>query len=249
MSHVRSRRPWLCLAAAAIIAGCGTTEITSRWHTGDAGPSQGGAGGGPASTFDDRRLNGTVSNDAEYFSLRLRIVNPDVQRIVMHDGITWWFDSEGGAKRSFGIRYPLSAPRPAGGGEAQDAGGLLLNSPGEIELFAGEKEHQRMSILATGGIEAAVRWQGDTLVYDLRVPLTASAVHPFGIGAGRGSFIGVGAVTTATQAGAEPPIGRQDNDGEGGFGGGRTGGGSRPSGGPRTQPLNLWIKVRLATAP
>ncbi|HMK38400.1 MAG TPA: hypothetical protein VK569_03605, partial [Bacteroidota bacterium] len=115
--------------------------------------------------------------------------------------------------------------------------------------FTGEKEHERMNILATGGIAAGIRWQGDTLIYDMTVPLASGAAHPFGIDAGRGSVMGLGAVTTGPQAGAEPPIGHQDNDGEGGFGGGRTGGGSRPAGGPRTQPLSLWIKVRLAAAP
>jgi len=48
--------------------------------------------------------------------------------------------------------------------------GSNAKSPTELELFTGENEHRRMSILATGGIEAGFHRERDTLVYELRVP-------------------------------------------------------------------------------
>jgi hypothetical protein len=130
-----------------------------------------------------------------------------------------------------------------------------VTSPAELELFTGENEHLRMSIIATGGIEAGFRRERDTLVYELRVPLSASATHPFGIGAGRGAVIGLGVVTSTLRGATELPIDRHETDGEpergfggrrSGGGGGRGRGGSSPEAGPRTEQLNLWMKVRLA---
>ena len=256
----------LFTAALTLLAGCGTTEIASRWRSGTPDFSGPGAGGAASSsTFEDKRMSGTVFNDSEYIYIGLRTNNPDLQRLVSREGITWWFDREGGGKKTFGIHYPVAGPRqrPPEGVEERDGALPLMDQPMdkeepvkaplELEVFTGEKEHQRMSILATGGIEARIRRRMDTLVYELRVPLAAGASHPFGIGAGRGAVIGLGAVTSALSGTGNLPVDRQENEGEGGFGGRRSGGGSgrarpvsRPDAGNRAEQLNLWMKVRLA---
>jgi hypothetical protein len=258
----------LFAAPLALLAGCGTTEIASHWRSRDPGFSESGAGW-PASpsTFDDKRISGAISNDSEYIYIRFRTTNRDMQRLVLREGITWWFDREGGGKKLFGIRYPVAAPgqRPPDGTDEREGAPPLMErpmdreepvkAPTELELFTGENEHQRMSILATGGIEAGFHRQRDTLVYELRVPLTAGQAHPFGIGVSRGALIGLGAVTSAIRGTSDPPVDRQEPEGEpeGGFGGRRSGGGggrprggTRPDAGPRSEQLNLWIKVRLA---
>ncbi|HEX7573609.1 MAG TPA: hypothetical protein VF514_10985 [Bacteroidota bacterium] len=257
----------LYAAAMMLLAGCGTTEFASHWRSSD--PDFYGPGAGWAtSTFDDRRLSGTVFNDSEYVYIGLRTNNRELQRLVLHEGITWWFDREGGGKRSFGVHYPAPAPgqRPQEGPEERDAAPPSLErpmdreesirAPAELELFTGENEHQRMSILATGGIDAKFHKERDTLVYELRVPLAAGATHPFGIGVSRGAVIGLGAVASSLRGAADLPLDRQEKEGEpeGGFGsrrsgggGGRARGGSRPEGGPRTEQLNLWMRVRLAS--
>jgi hypothetical protein len=253
-------------AAVTLLAGCGTTEIASNWRSSDPG-FYGPDARRAATTFDDRRISGTVFNDSEYVYIGLRTNNRELQRLVVHEGITWWFDREGGGKRSFGIHYPVAAPgqRPREGTEERDVAPPslerpmdreeLMKSPAELELFMGENEHQRMSILATGGIEAKFHMQRDTLVYELRVPLAPGATHPFGIGVSRGGAIGLGAVTSSLRGAADLPFDRQEKEGEpeGGLGGRRGGGrarpGSRPEGGPRTEQLNLWMRVRLAAGP
>jgi hypothetical protein len=254
-------------AAMMLLAGCGTTEIASRWRGIDPDTSRPGAGGS-ASIFDDRRLSGSIFNDGEYVYIVLRTNNRELQQFVLREGITWWFDREGKGKKSFGIHYPVAATggKPPDGGEERDGAPPPMErpmnredpvkAPTELELFTGENEHQRMSILATGGIEAGFHMQRDTLVYELRVPLTAGQTHPFGIGVSRGAVIGLGAVTSTVRGATDLPVDRQGTEGEpeGGFGGRRSGGGSggrarggsNQAAGPQTGQLNLWMRVRLA---
>jgi hypothetical protein len=259
---------WLFAAAMTLLAGCGTTEVASHWRSRDLDFSGSGIGlPASPSTFDDKRISGAIFNDSEYIYIGLRTTNREMQRLVLREGITWWFDREGKGKKSFGVHYPVAATggKPPDGGEERDGAPPPMErpmnredpvkAPTELELFTGENEHQRMSILATGGIEAGFRMQRDTLVYELRVPLTAGQTHPFGIGVSRGALIGLGAVTSAIRGASDLPIDHQEKEGEpeGGFGGRRSGGGggrprtgSRPDVGPRGEQLNLWIKVRLA---
>jgi hypothetical protein len=213
--------------------------------------------------FEDRRISGTVLNDSEYIYIRIQTTSVEMQRLLLRGGITWWFDSKGGGKKSFGIHYPLPPPtaRPEDEGDgippqAERLGALRV--PAELELFTGEKDHQRMSILAAGGIGAKTYRQSDTLVCELTVPLSSDAAHPIGIGVSPGAVMGLGAVTTKPGEMLDLPIERAGGEGEpeAGYGGRRSGGAggraqarSRPDAGLRTEQLNLWMKVRLATGP
>ena len=258
---MRRRNPFsaIVLAAAAAIAGCGTAEIASYWRSGDIVFFTPGSRW-PGSSFEEKRVTGTVCNDSEYIYIGLRTADPGMQRLLVRGWITWWFDSKGGSKKTFGVHYPAPplGERPAPGEEDVPASiaerQLPRSSPTELELYSSEKEHQRMSILATGGIEAGFRRERDTLVYEIRIPLNPGSTHPFGIGAGMGSVVGVGAETSDYRAPADLPIERPEGEGEpeGGFGGRRTGGrgrgGPRQNAGSRGEQINFWMKVRLATA-
>jgi hypothetical protein len=236
---------------AAVVAGCGTAEIASRWRSSDV----------PAPAFNEKSMTGTVCNDSEYLYIGVRTTSPGMQRLLEREGVTWWFDAQGGSKKTFGIHYPirLQGERPKGGDEGDDAPPGFgdrqtpRKPPTDLDLFFGEKEHQRMSLLATGGIEAGFHRERDTLVYEIRIPLNPGATHPFGIGARGGTVIGLGAETSDYKSPTDLPIERPEGEGEpeGGFGGRRSGGarrgGPRPDSGPHGEQLNLWMKVRLAT--
>jgi hypothetical protein len=265
MDILRRLTRLLVTAVIPFLAGCGTTEISSGWRQSDAGisaPGETQAG----SAFGDRRISGTVSNDGEYMYVTIRTNNRDLSRLILREGIMLWFDGEGGGKRAFGIHYPLASPGPSAGGRMSESDAtppppgreVWVQPPQELELFNGEKEHQRMSILAAGGIEAGVRRRIDTLVCEFRVPLAPGAVHPFGIGAKPGTPLGLGIVTTSLNEAPDLPADRAEGEGEpeGGFGGRRSGGAGsrtrgagRPEGADRTDQLNLWLKVHLATSP
>jgi len=248
-------------AALTILAGCGTSEITSRWRSADAVFTGPGARW-PAPVYSDRRMSLTVCNDSEYAYVGLRTTDRGTQELILRQGILWWFDSEGGTKRTFGVRYPPAAPARSAGdgtGDRDDippppGRGGDRAAPLDLELYSGETAHERMSILATGGIEAGFHRERDTLVYALRIPLAPGAIHPFGIGARRGTLVGLGAVTIeGTSAPEVPPAGRasegEPEGGSGGFGTRRTRpgemGGGRPEERFRGDQLNLWFKVRF----
>jgi hypothetical protein len=263
MENFRKRARLLVTLVIPFLAGCGTTEIASSWHESAVGiPGPGAA----ASTFGDRRISGTLDNDGEYVYLALRTNNRDLSRLILREGITLWFDGGGGGKKSFGVRYPLPLPGRSPGGRSDGSEAVPsqidreepVQPTQELELFSGENEHQRMSILATGGIEARVRRQIDTLVCEFRIPLAPGAVHPFGIGAKPGTPLGLGVVTANLKETPDLPVERADGEGEpeGGFGGRRTGGAGgrgrgagRPDAGDRTDQLSLWLKVHLAQSP
>ncbi len=250
----------LCVAAALTLlqAGCGTSEIASRWRSSDA-PFGGPGARWPAPAYSERRMTLTVCNDSEYAYIGLRTTDRGTQELILRQGILWWFDSEGGTKRTFGVRYP-PAPLPRNPGDGSGDRDELAPPPGrgvdraepkEIELYSGETSHERMSILATGGIEAGFHRERDTLVYVLRIPLAAGATHPFGIGVKRGALLGLGAVTAEGKGSAEiPAAGRaSEEEPEGGFGGRRTRPGGMSEGRTeerlRGDQMNLWFKVRL----
>jgi len=250
----------LCIAASlALLAGCGTSEIAGRWRSPGA-PFTGRGARWPAPAYSDRRMTLTVCNDSEYAYVGLRTTDRGTQELILRQGILWWFDGEGGTKRTFGIRYPLPAPpRGTGADEGDELSpppgrGVDRAAPTELELYSGETARERMSILATGGIEAGFHREGDTLVYALRVPLAPGSVHPFGIGAKRGALLGLGAVTTTVTGSPEaPPAGLapegEPEGGSEGFGARRTrpGGMSGGRSGERFRgdQMNLWFKVRL----
>ena len=260
MSPAKIHGARLFAAAAAVLAGCGTTEVASHWR--ESGAVLSGSGSGwpsSATVFEDRRMSAAVFNDSEYVYVGLRTTNVDVQRLLLRRGITVWFDNQGGAKKSFGIHYPLTPQAPRFRDEGEDIPPQmeredLTKVPRELELFTSENVHQRMSILAAGGIEPRIHRQRDTLVYELRVPLTPDATHPFGIGAHRGAVIGLGAVTPDISVAPDISVDRPEGEGEpeGGFGGRRSGGG-RGAGGARPDAavyrageVSIWMKVRLA---
>jgi hypothetical protein len=261
MRTSRSAGTFLITAALALLAGCGTSEIASRWRSPDAVLTGPGARW-PAPAYTDRRMSLSVFNDSEYAYIGLRTNDRGMQELILGQGITWWFDSGGGTKRSFGVRYPPSAlPRGTEAGpeerdELSPPGGRRGNraAPTELELYSGETLHERMSILATGGIEAGFHRQLDTLVYVLRVPLAPGAIHPFGIGAKRGSLIGLGVVTSTGTASPDIPSAGRASEGEPeggseGFGARRTRPGGMGEGRSderfRGDQINLWFKVRL----
>jgi len=132
MTGENLRAHGLLAAALMLLAGCGTTEIASRWGSGDPGFYARVV----TSTFDDKRLSGTIFNDSEYVFIGLRTNDRELQRLVLHEGLTWWFDREGGGKRSFGVRYPVAAPGARSPGSPAPSTTGSARSP---ELPAGDR--------------------------------------------------------------------------------------------------------------
>jgi hypothetical protein len=150
-------------------------------------------------------------------------------------------------------------------------GDLLNRARTELRLLGPNKE-PIASFSATDtsetDIEAMVDVANRTLIYELKFPLATPSGPPYAISAGPGATIGIGLKVGEKQMpnmkrqGQNPPEGIEG--GPGGTGGGRPGGGGRGTGGPpgggmgapggmggaaATEPLELWVKVKLAARP
>src|SRR3974390_2731971 len=130
MKRIRIRTAEGVAAALLLASGWGTTETRSPWR--------GGAPAGGPAAFDDGRIRGAVSNDSEYVSITLRTTNQELERLVFREGLTWWFDREGGTKKSFGVRSPLpeAGENAPGRGEEVEGASIRLNREARLRFPA-----------------------------------------------------------------------------------------------------------------
>jgi hypothetical protein len=177
-------------------------------------------------------------NDGEFLYVRLTASEAAARMQIMRLGMTLWFDPAGGTKKKFGIRYPVVE---AGGGFGGGRGGGRgrrggADQPPDEEPGAAT---DRVDVLGPGkddarsltrdhlpGFDVAIRAEEGTLHYELKVPLSRDADHPYAIDAPAGKTIGVGIETGKMQQ-------RSFGSGRGGGfgGGGGMGGGGRGRGG------------------
>jgi hypothetical protein len=132
---------------------------------------------------------------------------------------------------------------------------------GEMEILGPEKDDRnRASAQNNFGIQAAIGGVPEEPVYELKIPLQSGKGKPYAIETGAGAEISIGLITGKVEAmrrGGGPGGG-----GRGGRGGGMGrggGGGMGPDGGmggpppgmegdpsASTEPIKLWLRVRLA---
>lgn len=117
----------------------------------------------------------------------------------------------------------------------------------DVELLGpGPGEKHWFHVDSLQGLAVKIIASPDSIIYELRIPLTASGDNPFAVGAEPGSVIGIGLQTGEIQIGGGTargrrggPEGGEGGEGEGGEGGGggfggrgrRGGGGGMPGGG------------------
>jgi len=213
--------------------------------------------------IDDNKLVIGFVNDSSFVYLLLATNDRGLAMSMMRS-LTVWFDPKGGTDHTFGIRYPLGGmfARGSRSGEGEEADvSTPVERAGsgstELEILGpGKDDRHRMQILETGGIQASVSHGGNSFVYELRVPF--SATYPFSIKSTLGSTIALGLETSQTsmpkreQSDGERREGGEEG-GEGGFGGGGMRGGGRGGRGGRggyggsgaAEQLDIWMKVPL----
>lgn len=94
---------------AALVIGCGMTEMESRWRDRDIVID--GIDNGPEWEYaryfiDTRQVTLGIMNDSDALYLRLSSRDTGVQRQVLTGGLTIWFDETGEGTKTFGVRYP-----------------------------------------------------------------------------------------------------------------------------------------------
>lgn len=214
-----------------------------------------------------------VRNDATSLYLVLISGRSDVIRSRFRGPLTVWFDHAGGEEKRFGIRFASMPPMPADGRaqempmrERMRAEGAPDDMPGGAHtatvtfLYDGADEGATMSTVEARGVEVRLERAQDLLVYELRVPLRHSTVHPFGIDVGEGPLgIGIETGSFMRRRGSQDDGEGMQRGGRGGYpgggghpGGGRPGGGMGPGGGMRggdgeqPTPYKEWFVVTLA---
>ena len=285
-SGQRSFRREACAAALVaatlgLAAACKQVELASAWVTG--GVEVDGANDewiGATTYFEKQEVTVGLLNDDEFLYVSLVTSGP-IGRQAMATGLTVWFDPEGGQDEWYGIRFPVPPdrsgrqggrrggdPRAGGRDGARPGRGASPQSPDrlrQVELVGpGELNRRRLPLPVGGGLEVAVRNNGPTFVYELKLALARNDDFRMGLGVEPGSEIGVRLVTG--NVGGEGRGGRGGfgvggfggggGGGRGGGGGGRGGGGGGGRGGPgggdrpeRPDPLKLWAKVQLSARP
>ena len=255
--------------ASSLVAGCGEAELKSSWPKDQVMiDGKNTEWHDSLANLADEHLTIGLLNDSTYLYIGIITTDRILQRQIMTQGLTFWFDREGGKEHTFGVHYPLGrggftrgseAPAPEQDRESPREGFETASS--EVELLGPhDADHERMTLAQTGGIDARFQISNGILVYEMKVPLNDNGNHPFAIGTKPGALIGVGLETTprSTRSGPELGTGSDEGTGVGGSGGGARGGrggaGRRGRGaggessrmGGQTEPMKMWAKVTLA---
>ncbi len=281
-----TRQGWRCLAIAWLVAAGWSAvyaathlQVVSRWRDRpiaiDGRQDDWGSSG--LTPFGDEPVSIDVMNDADFLYVRLTASEAAIRNEILRRGLIVWFDPEGGTKKHFGIEYPVAeagsfgegrygrygggragegnsgTERPReGAGEYEPPDRLVVHGPGKDDVRSLTLDH-------AGGIEAAVKVDQGSVVYELKVPLAKSDDRQYAIETAQGKTIGVGLETPKVQHPAESGHGGfgRGMGGGGGMGGhgggmgGRGGGMHRPPGGEGggyepPKPLKGWASIALA---
>jgi hypothetical protein len=133
-----------------LIDGCSSIILESRWRIGDAPiDGNGAAWQDTLTSLEDKKSSVGILNDEDNLYIRLMTTNRDLERQVIRQGLTFWFDRDGGEKKTFGIRFPLGMNRftsgrqfrsdTSRGYEAQRRDSIYI-PVNDVEIFGSEEE-------------------------------------------------------------------------------------------------------------
>lgn len=255
------------------LVGCGTFELSSNWRDREItvdGKSDDWMG--EMIYFEEENISVGLLNDESFMYICMIAENPFVLNRVMRQGLTIWFDPDGGKEKAFGIKFPIGmqgrqgqrAPQRTRGeerirGEEQDQERLqraFRRSMAELEILGpGKDEKKRIAVEEATGIDIYLEATSGLFVYELKVPLLHGEQQPYAVGAEAGSSVSIGLETPKIDRDAmrERMGGRSGMGGRGGMGGrsgmgGRGGMGMGGRGGMQMpKPLKIWAVVQLAS--
>ncbi len=168
-----------------------------------------------------------ISNDQNYFYLCLTTSDMSKVMPMFVGGFTVWLEDESNGDEVIGVKYPLhnivnESRIMVNPGEFREKGrgmmiSKLIKSQDEIRIL--NKDNYPLTVISTSdssGLKAAIGYNNDQFIYELRVPLKVDDQNKYGINAGPGDKLLVKLET-------EKPD-------RGNFGGRENGGGMRPGG-------------------
>lgn len=126
--------------------------------------------------------------DALYFCL----VTKDATSLkqVARQGLILWIDPAGGARKTFGVRYPGQFDSTRGRSRTE-AGRDGVGVDRGVDVLGPGRKDVRLVENGASGIVVRMRVRGDLLVYEMRVPLRKSEAAPFAPGVDPGAALRV----------------------------------------------------------
>jgi hypothetical protein len=276
----------LALAASASLFAGKKADLSSHWRDRDIvidGVSA--EWQGMMTAVKDAPLSMGVFNDDQYLYLCLVSGNRAAAGQIHRQGLIVWLDKDGGKKKQFGFEFPIpmrgmslvdrdAAPPEEGRGTRAPGQGRGTAMPLEADedraaiLGPGKDDRHDLALDELKGIAVKLGDADGVLVYELRMPLRASADVPYAASLTAGTIVGVSVETpefrqpagrSAGGGGGSPGMGGRGGmggmGGRGGMGGmggrGGTGGGGREggrSGAEMPTPIKFSTTVQLATA-
>ena len=265
----------ILVISLCFMAGCGMIDLKSHWRNRPVViDGKNTEWGNSLVLLDDKETSIGILNDSDFIYIGMVSTSRSLRSQIARQGITFWFDVEGGKDEKFGVHYPLGydAVRQSSeeitNAEDQQSNVQKDVSTDDLEIEGpGKDDHHQMTVAEAGGIEAKYRIANGVIIYELKVPLSDKGSHPFSIGTKSGALIGVGAETSNKQnpkpsegyseGGEGGRGGGMGGEGGGGYGGGGLGGrghrgggggGGRRSSGGQGEPFTMWAKVQLASS-
>jgi len=218
--------------------------------------------------LEDQKIGVGLQNDTSNLYILVKATDRSRQMQIMRTGLTIWIDATGKDKKSLGIHYPIGMqeygipdvkanPNTEFASEQKNRFAEMLK---EIEVLGPEKnDRNRISRANNFGIEATLSDTLGVMVYELKIPLSATNEHPYAISAIPGSSISVGlegGKFSREMMGNRMRMRGGMPSGEGGMrpGGMMPGEGQSPEStstggrerGKMLEPIDFWAKVSLA---
>jgi hypothetical protein len=261
----KSIRLYLCIFVVSLLSGCANMPITeSRWTPKKPDIRQ------PSPVTDDpAHIQGSqnvlysIGNDSTNLYIKLMVADRKTQEKILKYGMSLWLDTTGHKKEKLGITYPLATKEYKGqeelrqqiqsGGSARDKAAQmamrkrLLTSMIEMDIvgFTGP-EALRVPALNESGLSATLLLDSNgALQYKAIIPFSLMHYHPASHSDKKSKPMTLGIVTGKMESqgnhgGSEPNGGGMQGGGRNGSIGGNSGMGNTED------PLDLWIKVKLA---
>ncbi len=246
-----------------LMTGCSSTlEMTSNPVPGSININGDAADwGSDLKYIPDEKAAVGISNDKSYFYLCLTTADMSKVMPMFAGGFTVWLKNENKGDEMIGVKYPLhnivnESRIMVNPGEFREKGrgmmiSKMINNQDEIRIL--NKDKYPVTVISTSdssGLKAAIGYNNDQFIYELRVPLKVDNQNKYGLNARSGDKLLVKLETEKPDR--ENFGGRANGDGMrpgGEMGGGFPGGGRgmRPGGEGKGsfEPVDFSLEVTL----
>ena len=265
----------ITILGTVLLCSCGggpKIEIQSHWS--DSAVIMNGSAddwaGFPIEYSEEEKISLGVRNDAENIYLVFSARDEGLVRKIHMGGLTLWFDTTGGKKKDFGIRYRGSVGSME---NLQNRRGFLESIPPEEKARFEQMQSEMLGIITVirkgeetsvpennpKGLAAASASQQGIFSYEFRVPIVTNDSISYAISSFPGEEINMGLeIAGISREDREKMMRERPEMGGPPGGGGMPGGGpprGRPEGrfggdrGQMSDKQEIWIRIHLAQNP